>query len=83
MPSKWYKQWKEEVMAEAAMVWKGCLERPRALTMQQAGGQDCTAEGTTAYPKAWLGKRARIKEGVNGKPQTPVKRDYSHISLNF
>lgn len=65
------------------MVWKGCLERPRALTMQQAGGQDCTAEGTTAYPKAWLVKRARIKEGVNGKPQTPVKRDYSHISLNF
>lgn len=68
---------------------RGCngMERlpgeTKALTMQQAGGQDCTAEGTTAYPKAWLVKRARIKEGVNGKPQTPVKRDYSHISLNF
>lgn len=37
MPSKWYKHWEEEVIAKAAMVYKDCLERPRALTMQQVG----------------------------------------------
>lgn len=85
MPNKWYKQWEEEVIAKAAMVWKVCLERPRALTAQQRGKQGLhrMKGGQRIRREPWLGKRARVQEVINWKAHTPVKWDYSYVSLSF
>ena len=43
MPNKWYKQWEEEVGAEAAMVWKGC--------QRDQGPSPCCKEEGRAVPQ--------------------------------
>lgn len=55
---KWYKHWEEEVRAEAAMLWKAAWrDQGLARTALQTGAQ--------LIQRAWLGKRAGVREVIN------------------
>lgn len=58
--SKWYKHW-EEVVAEAAMVWKGSWRDHASSPYSKGVGRTAPQNSQTA----WLGKRARVKAIIN------------------